>query len=137
MSLRSRDLVVGGRYIHCHGELTRTIDRMEGKLIYWHDDYQRGCCHAKAFVKSCVAFAPGAQPKLTIPMRKTEVNEAMTELAGNLVTLQGYHYTVAKIVSPLEWRVPPVERSELREALDKSSDLLERLRLKLDALLSL
>ena len=61
-------------------------------------------------------------------MTTEQDTDILMELAGNLATLQGQHQMVAQIVSPLEWRLPLENRSELREALDKSSTLLLRLR---------
>ena len=61
-------------------------------------------------------------------MTTEQDTDILMELAGNLATLQDHHQMVAQIVSPLEWRLPLENRSELREALDKSSTLMLRLR---------
>lgn len=58
-SLGPGDLHVGGRYLHRNADWVRTIARIDGDTIHWHDQYGAGTCSARAFLRACGSLAPG------------------------------------------------------------------------------
>jgi hypothetical protein len=59
MSLISEgQLEAGQSYLHRNFQFIRTIDRMEGDTVLWHDQIGPGRCSRKVFVRQCLAVAP-------------------------------------------------------------------------------
>lgn len=56
--LTSRDLKVGGRYLHYNGLFIRQIDRIERDTVFWHDDLSSGQCGKRVFLRQCPTVAP-------------------------------------------------------------------------------
>ncbi len=48
-----RDLRAGGKYLHNNGFFIRTIDRLDGKSVYWHNQHGSGVCSKAHFLKTC------------------------------------------------------------------------------------
>ncbi len=55
--IKSRDLVVGGRYLHVNGLFIRQINAIEGDRVYYHDQYGKGQCSKQAFLNRCSSVA--------------------------------------------------------------------------------
>ena len=57
-SIRSKDLVIGGRYLHRNGLFVRTIEAIEGSTVHWRDKYSAGSCGKAVFLRQCPSIAP-------------------------------------------------------------------------------
>jgi hypothetical protein len=55
--LTSKDLMVGGQYVHTNGLFIRQIDVIDGDTVIYHDQYGLGRCSKRAFLKSCPSRA--------------------------------------------------------------------------------
>ena len=55
--LTSKDLEVGGQYLHANGLFIRQIDAIDGYTVTYHDQYGLGRCGKRAFLKACLSRA--------------------------------------------------------------------------------
>ena len=65
-SIRSKDLVIGGRYLHRNGLFVRTIEAIEGDTVHWRDEYSAGSCGKAVFLRQCPSLA-SADPTVVSP----------------------------------------------------------------------
>lgn len=70
----TRDLVVGGRYLHNNGLFIRQIYKIDGDDVYWLDDVGPGRCKRSVFLRACPSFAEdNSALKLSAGPEKTDV----------------------------------------------------------------
>src|SRR5438128_1925692 len=55
--LTSKDLAVGGQYLHANRLFIRQIDAIAGDTVIYHDQYGLGRCSKRAFLKACPSRA--------------------------------------------------------------------------------
>ena len=55
--LTSKDLEVGGQYLHVNRLFIRQIDAIDGDTVIYHDQYGLGRCGKRAFLKACLSRA--------------------------------------------------------------------------------
>jgi thiamine monophosphate kinase len=87
--LTTKDLAVGGRYLHVNRLFIRTFDAIEGDAVIYHDQHGQGRCGRSAFLKACPAFASGeqtaqAEEHLARITRKTEGEITLRDEANAL-----------------------------------------------------
>jgi hypothetical protein len=51
--LTPEDLVAGGQCLHLNRLFIRQIDAIEGDTVIYHDQYAKGRCGKRAFLKAC------------------------------------------------------------------------------------
>jgi hypothetical protein len=137
--LGTRDLVVGGRYLHVNGDFVRQILAIEGDTVHWRDQIGTGQCSKSAFLKRCTAFAPNetSAPATAQASRTAQLpSEGEFTLRDEANALTAYAFRNGFIEdlhtgkdSPL-LREPGYSRisdDEMRRLMIESSEKLERL----------
>ncbi len=77
--LGTRDLVLGGRYLHLNGEWVREILSIDGDTVTYRDDFGRGSCTKRAFLQRCPSLAPlEALPLVSSSSAGTSNNQDFT-----------------------------------------------------------
>ena len=70
----------GLSYLHRNFLFIRTIDRLEGETVLWHDQTGPGRCTRKVFARQCLAEAP--EDELGLLEIKAEVARGQWEKAS-------------------------------------------------------
>jgi hypothetical protein len=147
MSLRVRDLLVGRRYLHRNGNFIRTIEHIDGDVVYWSDECGPGKCSRAVFLKLCQGFALENKPQTAhiketamTPDEKVRFNELQTaviSLSKNLAAVIEMNTILAGVIVPLATNYDAAQKQAILASLDELRLSAQGIRQSVGALSSL